>query len=258
MNHEELTVGFKKLNLPHMGRSYVELAKIAEKDKHTYEQYLSMLVATELRERQATRVKRYIFEAKIPLPKTFENFNFSLISGITEKQFKRLILGDFLKEAANLVFYGEFGVGKSHLAMALTQKLCLEGFRCYFTSVHNLIADLLKAKQDLTLTSLFKKLDRYDLITCDELGYTAHDQAGADLFFQLISQRAERKSFIITTNLTYSEWDKVFISPLSTTAAVDRIIHNCETFNIRGPSGRKLAAEKRQASLTQQPKEGII
>jgi len=140
----------------------------------------------------------------------------------------------------------------------VTQKLCLEGFRCYFTSVHNLIADLLKAKQDLTLTSLFKKLDRYDLITCDELGYTAHDQAGADLFFQLISQRAERKSFIITTNLTYSEWDKVFISPLSTTAAVDRIIHNCETFNIRGPSGRKLAAEKRQASLTQQPKEGII
>jgi len=118
MNHEELTVGFKKLNLPHMGRSYVELAKIAEKDKHTYEQYLSMLVATELRERQATRVKRYIFEAKIPLPKTLENFNFSLISGITEKQFKRLILGDFLKEAANLVFYGEFGVGKSHLAMA--------------------------------------------------------------------------------------------------------------------------------------------
>lgn len=247
MNHEELTIGFKKLNLPHMGRQYVELAKLAEKDKLTYEQYLSKLVTTELSGRHVVRVKRLTFEAKIPLPKTLESFDFSQRSGITEKQFKRLSEGNFLKEAANIVFFGDFGVGKSHLAMALTKKLCGEGFRCYFTSVHTLIADLVKAKQNLTLTSLYKKLDRFDLISCDELGFTAHDQEGADLFFQLISQRAERKSMLITTNLTYSEWDKVFINPLSTTAAVDRIIHNCETFNIKGPNGRKLAAEKRQA-----------
>ena len=252
MNHEELAVGFKKLNLPNMRLQYVELAKIAEKEKLTYEQYLSKLVVTELNGRHTQRVKRLIQEAKIPLPKTVENFNFGLGIGITEKQFKRLCQGDFLKEAANIVFFGDFGVGKSHLAMALIQKLCGQGFRCTFTSVHTLIAELLKAKQDLTLTSFFKKLDRFDLICCDELGYTAHDQEGADLFFQLISQRAERKSILITTNLTYSEWDKVFINPLSTTAAVDRIIHNCETFNITGPSGRKLAAEKRRADLTQQ------
>ena len=100
-----------------------------------------------------------------------------------------------------------------------------------------------------------KKLDRFDLIICDELGYIPQTKDGADLFFQLISQRDERKSFLFTTNLTYSEWDKVFLNPLSTAAAVDRIIHKNETFHIKGPSWRAEAAKKRNEEKTKLTKK---
>ena len=108
-----------------------------------------------------------------------------------------------------------------------------------------LIEKLLEAKTGLTLVSLWTRLDRYDLIVCDELGYIPQTKEGADLFFQFISQRYERKSLLITTNLTYSEWDKIFLNPITTAAAVDRIIHNCETFNIKGPSWRAETAKNR-------------
>jgi DNA replication protein DnaC len=238
MKHEELITSLKQLHLNEMAKEYIEISKISEKDKKTYEQYLAKLVEIELQGKHRLKVNRLIKEAKIPLYKGLENYNFDARTGITAKQVARLAEGDFVRQAANVVFYGSFGVGKTHLAIALTGKLCEAGFKCLYSSTHGLIAQLLLAKRDLTLASLFKRLDRYDLIVCDELGYVPHDQDGADLFFQLISQRSERKSLLITTNLTYSEWELVFLNPRTTAAAVDRVIHNCETFNIAGDSGR--------------------
>ena len=246
MKHDELITKLKELRLTGMAAQYVEAAKIAEKEKLTYEQYLAKLVEVETEIKRYAKIKRLLHEAKLPLRKTMESYDFSLRTGITAKQFNRLAEGNFVREAANVVFYGSFGVGKTHLSMSLTTLLCEKGFKCYFTSTHALIAELLKAKNDLTLVSFLKRLDRFDLIVCDELGYIPQEQAGADLFFQLISQRDERKSLLITTNLTYSEWDKVFLNPFSTQAAVDRIIRNCETFNIDGESFRKITAKKRQ------------
>jgi len=159
--------------------------------------------------------------------------------------------GDFLKDGTNIVLYGEFGVGKSHLAEGLTRGLCELGHRCIFIPAQKLMNDMLEAKKNLTLASLFKKLDRFELLTIDELGYSSHNREGSDLFFQLISQRYERRSTIITTNLTYSEWDKLFSNPITTAAAVDRIIHRCETFNIVGPSWRAEEAKKRQRQQKQ-------
>lgn len=258
MNHQELTTGLKQLRLPSIASGYVEVAKIAEKEKSTYEVYLGKLVEGELSEKHAVKVKRFLKEARIVLPKSIDAYDFTVRTGITAKQIRRLAEGNFVREAANVVFYGSFGLGKTHLALSLTQSLCEKGFRCYFSSTHRLIDELQKAKHDLQLASLFKRLDRFDLIACDELGYIPHDQAGADLFFQLISQRSERKSMLFTTNLTYSEWDKVFINPMSTAAAVDRVIHNCETFNIGGPSWRSEEAMKRQkTSLTKNGTEAI-
>src|SRR4051812_29286042 len=210
MKHEELISSLKHLHLHEMAREYIEISKLAEKDKKTYEQYLAKLVEIELQAKHRLKVNRLIKEAKIPLYKGLENYNFDARTGITAKQVARLAEGEFVRQAANVVFYGSFGVGKTHLAIALTGKLCEAGFKCLYSSTHGLIAQLLLAKRDLTLASLFKRLDRYDLIVCDELGYVPHDQDGADLFFQLISQRSERKSLLITTNLTYSEWELVF------------------------------------------------
>jgi DNA replication protein DnaC len=248
MKHDELITSLKRLHLHAIASQYVELSKIAEKEKKTYEQYLSKLIEVELAEKNQQKVNRLLKDAKIPIYKSLESFRFEERTGITAKQFNRLAGGQFVREAGNIVFYGSFGVGKTHLAIALTGKLCEAGFRCLFTTTHALIDSLLLAKRDLTLTSLFKRLDRFDLITCDELGYVPHNQDGADLFFQLLSQRSERRSMMITTNLTYSEWDQVFLSARTTAAAVDRVIHNCETFNIGGPTWRGMEAKKRMLS----------
>lgn len=248
MKHEELISGLKQLHLNDVASQYVEISKISEKEKRTYEQFLGKLVQIELAAKHRQKVERLTREAKIPLFKSVEAYNFDLREGITAREINRLATGDFVRQAANVVFYGSFGVGKTHLAIALVRKLCEGGFRCLYSTTHGLINQLVTAKRDLALTSLFKRLDKFDLIFCDELGYVPHDQDGADLFFQLISQRNERKSMLITTNLTYSEWDKVFLNLRTTAAAVDRVIHNCETFNITGPSMREIIAKKRLAN----------
>lgn len=245
MKHEQLLVGLKSLYLHEMSKSYVEISKLAEKDKRTYEQYLAKLVEIELAAKHRLKVERLIRYAKVPMVKTLGSYNFDLRTGITVQQFSRLVSGEFVKQSGNVIFYGGFGMGKTHLAIALTNQLCEVGFKCLFSTVHNLINQLIDAKRDLTLTSLLKRLDKFDLIVCDELGYVPHDRDGADLFFQLISQRAERKSMVITTNLTFSEWEQVFLDPRTTAAAVDRIIHNCETFNLGGESYRAMEAKKR-------------
>jgi DNA replication protein DnaC len=253
VKHEELALLLAKLKLFEMRRSYQELARVAEKENRTYEQFFASLVKTEAEGRQTKCVERFLAKAKIPTDKQLDTYDFRYRTGISQQQMRRLADGDFVREGGNVVFYGSFGVGKSHLAMGLMRALCEKGYRCLFKSTHSLITDLIEAKNSLSLTSLFRRLDRFDVICCDELGFLPQSKDGADLFFELISQRYERKSLIITTNLTYSEWDKVFLNPITTAAAVDRIIHHCETFNILGPSWRAETAAKKQKSKTPPP-----
>jgi DNA replication protein DnaC len=250
MTHEQLLSTLKRLHLHTMATQYAEIARIAEKEKKTFEQYLWQLVLLEAEHRKNQKVKRLLAQANFPLYKTVDVYDFAIRDGINSKQVSRLLQTDWVRMGHNVVFYGSFGVGKSHLANAIGRAQCAMGMRVLFVTVHHLIQQLVEAKQTLTLTTVFKKLDRFDLIICDELGYLAQTQEGADLFFQLISQRSERKSLLITTNLTYSEWDKVFLNPLSTAGAVDRIIHHCETFNIKGPSWRGIEAKKVTKELT--------
>lgn len=236
----------KRLHLQEVSRQYAEVARIAEKERKTYEQYLGHLVEIELEYKRNLRLRKLIAQAKFPLEKSLETFNWAMRSGITKKQVARLCLGDWVRQGGNVVFYGDFGVGKSHLAICIGKALCEQGLKVAFYSTHQLIELLLEAKKKLELASVFRRLDRLDLIICDELGYLTQTPDGADLFFQLISQRTERKSLLFTTNLTYSEWDQVFLNPRSTKAAVDRIIHQCETFNITGPSHRAETAKARE------------
>ncbi len=245
MTNEELKLALKELRLPAIEMNYEQLARLSEKEKKTYEQYLFLLAAEELSVRNHKKIKRLLLEAKLPLLKEIEQYDFTNREGITLKQVQRLKEGQFVKEAANIVFYGGMGVGKTHLALGLVKNLCEKSYRCLYISTNNLMEMLLEAKKNLSLGTLWKKLDRFDLIACDELGYLPQSQQAAELFFQFISQRYERKSILITTNLPYSEWDKVFINTITTAAAVDRIIQNCETFNIQGPSHRTQMAQKR-------------
>ena len=253
MEHEELVGSLKVLRLHTIADQYLETARVAEQTKKTYEQYLWLLIQEELAGKHSQRVKRVLKEAKLPQLKSIDSYDFKKRIGVTAQQMNRIAEGKWLKEAGNIVFYGSVGMGKSHLALAIVRKLCEQGYRCLWTSTHGLIEQMREHKKALTLNAFFKKLDRFDLIACDELGYTAACQEGADLFFQFISQRYERKSLIITTNLTYSEWSEVFLNPITTAAAVDRIIHNCETFNIQGDESWRTEAAKLKAKENRNP-----
>lgn len=245
MKHEELIASLKRLYLPTMAKEYSEVARQCDQVKRSYEQYLAALVASELATKQALKITRLLKEAKLPKDRRLETYDFKCRTGISAQQVKRLGEGDFVRQGWNVVLFGGIGIGKSHLAIALTRLLCEVGHRCYFTTVHDLITDLVEAQKTLTLAALYRRLDRFDLIALDELGFTPQSKDGADLFFQFISQRYERRSLLITTNLAYSEWEQVFQNPLTTAAAVDRIIHKCETFNIKGDSWRAEEAKKR-------------
>jgi len=249
MNHSELTRNLKDLHLHAMSKDYADKARMAEKNSITYEQYLASLVAMELEHKRRIKIDRIIKQSGLPMQKSLEEYDFSCREGISANQVKRLFLGEFVRSGGNVVFYGGVGVGKSHLAITLTQKLCEQGFKCLFVTTCSLINSLIESQQKLMLGAYFKKLDRFDVLICDELGYIPQNKEGADLFFQLISARYERKSMVFTTNLTYSEWDKVFLNSVTTAAAVDRVIHNCETFNIKGESWRTLQAAKRLGAL---------
>jgi len=258
MNHEELTITLKKLHLHAIADQFVGMARQAEHQKLSYEQLLAALAQVEITEKKRIKVERFIREAKMPGQKLLDAFDFNCRQGITRQQVARLMTGEWVRNAWNTVFYGGFGVGKSHLAMSIIRELCSKGLRCYFVNTHELINDLIKANSTLTLSSKLKTLDKYDLIVLDELGYTPHGRDGADLFFQFISQRYERKSLLVTTNLTYSEWDQVFINPIMTQAAVDRIIHRCETFNIQGPSWRAEEAKTRTRKASTREKQETL
>ena len=244
MKHQQLMEQLKQLRLFEIANSYAEIATIAEKKSLTYEQFLADLVQAESEIRKHRRIQRYIKDSKIKTLKNLDSYDYSKRKGINALMMSKLATGDFLGNGSNIVFYGTFGVGKSHLAKGLLIKLCENGYRCRFYNTHELINDLLTAQRDLKIARLYKQLDRYDVIVCDELGYTPHDKEGANLFFQFISNRYERKSLIFTTNLTYSEWDKVFLDSTMTAAAVDRIVHRCQSFNVQGPSWRGLEAAK--------------
>lgn len=237
--HTELNRILKDFKLSGIANNFNNLAKLAEKEKYTYEQYLSTLIEKELQIRQVNRTKRLLLQAKLPVYKTIAEFDFKLIEGITKSQWEEIASGEFVKNKTNLVLFGTFGVGKTHLATSLLVELSQKGIPCLFTSTHKIIQEMLQAKEKLILNQLFKKLDRYEVILFDELGYVPESEDGGNLFFQLISDRSERKSIIITTNLTFSEWDKVFSNKLSTAAAIERVIHKSKVINLKGPSKRK-------------------
>lgn len=241
-HHDKLHQGLKALRLHQILKSYPQAAKLAEQKSATYEQFLATLVEEEVNNKNALKVERFVKAAKIPVMKSLDHFDFSEIEGVSALKMNSFKSGEFVRSSSNIVFYGPSGVGKTHLATALIYELCKKGIKCRFYNTHTLIDDLISAQQSLEIARFHRILDRFDVIVCDELGYIPHDQEGANLFFQLISHRYERRSFIITTNLTYSEWSKVFKDQITTAAAVDRIIHRCETVNISGPSWRAKSA----------------
>jgi DNA replication protein DnaC len=217
-----------------MADIFPDLALRAAKASLTHEAFLYELVQAECAQREAHRIARLRRQSGLPLDKTFETLDLTLFPPAVQLQVERLRSGAFLVDAVNIVAAGKPGVGKSHLLEAIGHELILQGHPVFWTSTATLVQRLLAAKRDLRLPQLLAHLDRFACVILDDIGYVQHDRDEMEVLFTLLAERYERRSVAITTNLVFSEWDRIFKDPMTTMAAIDRVVHHSVILDLMG------------------------
>lgn len=210
------------------------------------------LEAQDRRERRTTRLRR---ASKLPPGKTFDTLEEKRFSRTLVRKWRELAKGDFLERAVNVLAFGLPGVGKSHVACALGHALTEAGHSVLFTPTYALVQHLLAAKRALELPRILRKLDRFELLILDDIGYTRQSAEDAEVLFTLMAERYERRSLMITSNLMFSKWDRIFKNEMTTAAAIDRLVHHSvvlefDVESYRGETARKKAAKQRTAAKT--------
>lgn len=239
-----LTDGLTALHLPTMRRSYEEAAHLAQRETLSYERYLLHLVTRECEDRQQKRIERLLRQSKIPADKSLATFNLKRLPQKVAMAMKMLLEGDFLLRRENVLAFGNPGSGKTHLLCALGQELIIRGYRIYFTTSALLIQDLLVAKRDLKLSRYIKRLAAFDAMIIDDLGYVQQSREEMEVLFTLLAERYERGSVLISSNLPFSKWEGIFKDPMTTAAAIDRLVHHCVILELNIPSYRVEQAKK--------------
>jgi DNA replication protein DnaC len=188
--------------------------------------------------RHERRVSRLRYASKLPTGKTFDTFDDARLKRAVVRKLDELRTGDFLDEAVNILAFGLPGVGKSHAMAALGHALIEQGRSVFFAPTYSLVQELLAAKRDLDLPRKLRKLDSFDLVILDDIGYVKQSADEAEIIFTLLAERYERRSTAITSNLVFSEWDRIFKNKMATTAAIDRLVHHSVVLEFDVPSYR--------------------
>jgi DNA replication protein DnaC len=236
--HKNIQSYLKSLKLSGIAPVYEELSLKATKSKLQYEEYLLLLLEEEIKRKQDASVKSKIISAKFPFVKTIEEFDFSFQPDFKEKEVIRLSGLEFIENKENVIFLGPPGVGKTHLAIGLGIKACIQKYRVIFISASKLLEDLLISSKNGTLVNKLLMYSRFNLLIIDELGYMPIVKEQANLLFQLISMRYEKGSVILTSNYNFDEWSKVFDDNIVASAIIDRLVHHSSLFYINGSSYR--------------------
>ena len=235
----------KQLKLPTMLKQYASQAQVCAKQDIGYSDYLLRLAEMELTDRQKRAMDRRIANAKFPIIKTLDSFDFSAQPSINEKLIRQLAGCEFIDKRQNVLMMGNSGTGKTHLATALGFAACSQGKKVRFFGVTDLVTQLVEAREDRSLQRMLSQLQKQDLIVLDELGYVPFSQAGAELLFEVVSRAYERQSLVVTTNLPFEDWPQVMGSERMTGAMLDRLTHRVHIVQANGQSYR-LRESKRQ------------
>lgn len=242
---KELNACLKELKLPTVYGSYEEQAEKARREHHGYEQYLGELMEGELEARKEKRIGRYLRESRLPLEKNLESFERDKLPGKVDMQVSALLDGSFLDRTENVLAFGNPGSGKSHLLCAIGQELVYQERRIYFRRCDVLVQELLSAKRELELVRVLKHLSKYDAIVIDDIGYVQQSREEMEVLFSLLADRYEKASVMLTSNLAFSEWEKIFKDPMITAAAIDRLVHHSIILELNIPSYRLAVAQRR-------------
>jgi len=233
-----LAMLLRALKLPTVARHAQEIAQLAEREAWTFERYLHHLIELEVHERRQRRIERHLKGSELPHDKTLATLQRSRLPAKVAKMLSTLCEGGFVERGDNLLAFGLPGRGKTHFVCAIGHELIQRGYRVLFTATFALVQRLLAAKRDLRLENELATLDGYDAVILDDIGYVQQNRDEMEVLFTFLAERYERRTVIITSNLVFSEWDRIFKDPMTTAAAIDRLVHHCVIVEMTGPSIR--------------------
>lgn len=245
---ESLPLALKALRLSGMGKVWQEFAHRGRQERWTFEKYLAVLCDHELDQKEQNRISKYHKDAHLPVGKTLSSFEVSSLRSFDWPRFEALSRQtDWLSQGHNVFLFGASGLGKTHLAAALGHSLTLQGKRVLFTTTTALVQRLQQAHRGLALAQELMKLDRYQLLILDDIGYVRKDDQETHVLFELITHRYEHRSLLMTSNQPFAQWDRLFKDQAMTIAAVDRLVHHSSLFMLEGESYRRRQALANQA-----------
>jgi DNA replication protein DnaC len=226
MMEKQIDGKLKELHLPAMRECYREQSQVARSESYSYEQYLLSLVDHESESRREKRIARFLRDSRLPLEKTLASFDRKRLPQKVDTQLNILLDGSFLDRSENILAFGNPGSGKTHLLCAIGQELILNERRVLFRPCNILVQEMLIAKRDLKLPQYLKRLAKYDALIIDDIGYVQQNREEMEVLFTLLADRYETGSVMITSNLPFSKWEIIFKDPMTTAAAIDRLVHH--------------------------------
>jgi len=235
----------RSFKLPAFVREYGAVADRAAAEGLSHAEYLLALSEVEAAEREGRRTARRLEESRLPREKTLGSYQMDRLPAKVRTTFATLRDGSFLDQAVNVVVFGNPGTGKTHLLTGLGHELVRQNRTVLFTPTFQLVQRLLAAKRDLRLTQELRKLDRFDALILDDIGYVQQNREEMEVLFTLLAERYERRSVLISSNLVFSQWDQIFKDTMTTAAAIDRVVHHSVILELTIDSYRAQAARQR-------------
>ena len=243
-DRDQIENSLKSLHMPTMRCSYEEVADQARAESWGYEKYLLQLLSLECEVRWQNRIARNLRTSRLPPSKTFENFDKKRLPAKVANHLSVLVNGSFLDRCENILAFGNPGSGKTHLLCAIGHELIAKGKQVLFTPCSQLVQDLLIAKRGLELTKKLKSLSRFDAVIIDDIGYVQQSREEMEVLFTFLAERYEQGSLMITSNLAFSKWEEIFKDPMTTAAAIDRLVHHSIILELNVESYRMEQARK--------------
>lgn len=239
MNAASLPILLRALRLPTIAREHQKAIIRAEAENWGYQRFLEYLFEAERNDRLQRKIERYLNESNLPKGKTLDSLDQKRLPEKIRRQIPTLLEADFVRRGDNLLCFGLAGRGKTHLAAALALEwIRRHQLQVLFVPAFKLVNQLLAAKRDLKLPQVIARLHRYDAVVIDDIGYVQHSREEMEVLFQFLAERYENKSVVITSNLVFSQWDQIFKDPMTTMAAVDRLVHHATILEFTGDTQR--------------------
>lgn len=247
MSADPLAILFRSFHLPTMASIWEESAQRAEKENWGYRRLLQHLCESEAQDRRERKVSRQLKNSGLPDGKTLGNLDEKLLPAKIRRLLPGLLDGGFVQRAENVLVFGLPGRGKSHFLAAIGREMILRhGYPLLYTPTFKLVQQLLAAKKELRLENELKRLDRYPVVILDDIGYVQQDREEMEVLFTFLAERYERRSVMISSNLVFSKWDQIFKDPMTTMAAIDRLVHHATILEFNGESVRAQKAKEKE------------